>query len=196
MRRNGNVGCYNDSKTSSADVPTTLPLSPPHCLPLAKLHASAPVWSPATLPLRHIAPSRVPSTLHTPPTPSRVPSVLHTLPLRKGPVPAPLPLRGAPAQLHPQAVAWAPAATPPRNVTPPRRSQASNRLTPPTTAPSSKRRGEGGNLPTPKRLSCPAVDYGLPKELGECVSRDVELLRRLGWRISSRRAGRGETWRT
>ena len=25
------------------------------------------------------------------------------------------------------------------------------------------------------------MDYGLPKELGECVSRDVELLRRLGW---------------
>ena len=119
MGRNGNTSCYNDSKTASADVPTTLPLSPPLRLPLAKLHVSAPVWSPATLSLRHIAPSRVPLTLHTLPTPSRVPSVLHTLPLRKGPVLTPLPLRGAPAQLRPQAVAWVPAATPPRNVTPP-----------------------------------------------------------------------------
>ena len=36
-------------------------------------------------------------------------------------------------------------------------------------------------LPTPKKISFPLVNYGLPKDLGKCVSKDVELSRQTGW---------------
>ena len=55
------------------------------------------------------------------------------------------------------------------------------RLIPTTLAPTSKRCREGCRLPTPKKISFLTVNYGLPKDLGECVSRDVELLRQVGW---------------
>ena len=37
------------------------------------------------------------------------------------------------------------------------------------------------------------MDYSLPKDLGECVSRDVELLRQVGWEdfAKTRRKGGG-----
>ena len=35
------------------------------------------------------------------------------------------------------------------------------------------------------------MDYGLPKDLGECVSRDVDFLRQVGWEdfVKTRRKG-------
>ena len=35
--------------------------------------------------------------------------------------------------------------------------------------------------PTKKRATFHVENYGLPEELGECVHRDIELLRRVGW---------------
>ena len=45
--------------------------------------------------------------------------------------------------------------------------------------------------PAKKRATFPAENYGLPEELGECVRRDVELLRRVGWQgfVKARRNG-------
>jgi hypothetical protein len=45
--------------------------------------------------------------------------------------------------------------------------------------------------PAKKRATFPAENYGLPKELGECVRRDVELLRHVGWQkfVKARRNG-------
>ena len=46
-------------------------------------------------------------------------------------------------------------------------------------------------MPTPKKISFSAINYGLPKDLGEYVSRDVELLQQVGWEnfVKTRRQG-------
>ena len=44
-----------------------------------------------------------------------------------------------------------------------------------------KRPLDVGRLPAPKRSTFPATNYGLFKELGECASKDVDLLERMGW---------------
>ena len=46
-------------------------------------------------------------------------------------------------------------------------------------------------LPAKKRATFPAENYRLPKDLGECVHKDVELLRRVGWQrfVKARRNG-------
>ena len=46
-------------------------------------------------------------------------------------------------------------------------------------------------MPTPKKISFPTINYGLPKDLGECVSRDVELLQQVCWEdfIKTRQQG-------
>ena len=54
-------------------------------------------------------------------------------------------------------------------------------LTPTTPAPTPKCRREGGELQTPKKINFPAVNYSLPKVLGECVSKDIELSRQVSW---------------
>ena len=79
---------------------------------------------------------------------------------------------------------------------PPRRPRTSSHLTPPTLAPTSKRRGIGGDLSTTKRISFPAVDYGVPNDLGECFSRDVELLWQVGWEDFVKTYRKGGTLRT
>ena len=40
---------------------------------------------------------------------------------------------------------------------------------------------QGGRLPTPKKINFLAINYGFPKDLGECVSRDIELSQQVGW---------------
>ena len=46
-------------------------------------------------------------------------------------------------------------------------------------------------LPAKKRAAFPAENCSLPKDLGECISRDVELLQRVGWQrfVEMRRHG-------
>ena len=41
-------------------------------------------------------------------------------------------------------------------------------------------------LPVKKRAAFPVESYGLPKELGECINRDVELLKRVGRNLFSK----------
>ena len=59
------------------------------------------------------------------------------------------------------------------------------------TTPGGKRPHEEGRPPARKRVAFPAASYGLPKELGECVKADVELLERVGWEafVKTRRRG-------
>ena len=59
MGHNGITSCYNDSKISSANVPTTLPLLPPRCLPLARLHTSLPL-APRPRVVAHDHPTEAP----------------------------------------------------------------------------------------------------------------------------------------
>ena len=63
---------------------------------------------------------------------------------------------------------------------------------PPATATLASKRPHGGERsPARKRVAFPTAGYGLPKELGECVTADVELLERVGWEafVKTRRRG-------
>ena len=57
--------------------------------------------------------------------------------------------------------------------------------------PTRKRPPPVEHSPAKKRAAFPAENYGLPKDLGECISRDVELLQRVGWQrfVKTRRQG-------
>ena len=57
--------------------------------------------------------------------------------------------------------------------------------------PTRKRPPPVEHSPAKKRAAFPAENYGLPKDLGECISRDVELLQRVGWQrfVKTRRHG-------
>ena len=60
-----------------------------------------------------------------------------------------------------------------------------------TAPPARKRPLPVESPPAKKRATFPAVNYGLPTELGECIHRDIELLERVGWQkiVKERREG-------